>query len=113
MDYVLQTPGLFRRHRSFLNLHDCASSAQWYVDGSIYECIFLCIAESFDHNSILSYCYLSIVCSTPVTYGYALQQCVHESVLGVLVAFSAIVGIIGSIMFPFLRKRLNVTRFAI
>ena len=49
---------------------------------------------------------------SPVTYGYALQQCVRESVLGALVAFSAIVGIFGSITFPLLRKRLNVTRFA-
>ena len=56
---------------------------------------------------------MTIVCSTTVTYGYALQQCVRESVLGGLVAFSAIIGIIGSITFPFLRKRLNVTRYAI
>ena len=48
---------------------------------------------------------------TPVTYGYALQQCVRESVLGGLVGFSAIIGIFGSIAFPFLRKRLNVTRY--
>ena len=46
-----------------------------------------------------------------VTYGYAIQQCVRESVLGALVALSAIVGIIGSIVFPFLRKRFNVTRY--
>ena len=47
----------------------------------------------------------------PVTYGYALQQCVRESVLGGLVAFSAIVGIIGSVSFPLLRKKLNVSRY--
>ena len=41
----------------------------------------------------------------------ALQQCVCESVLGGLLAMSAMVGIMGSITFPFLRKRLNVTRY--
>ena len=46
----------------------------------------------------------------PVTYGYALLQCIRESVLGVLSALAALVGIVGSIAFPFLRKRLNVTR---
>ena len=46
-----------------------------------------------------------------VTYGYALQQCVRESVLGGLVAISAVIGILGSIAFPFLRKKLNVTRY--
>ena len=50
-------------------------------------------------------------CSTLVTYGYALQQCVRESVLGGLVAISAVIGIIGSVTFPFLRKKLNVTRY--
>ena len=49
---------------------------------------------------------------TPVTYGYAILQCVRESVLEGLSALAAIVGILGSIAFPFLRKRLNVTRWA-
>ena len=35
----------------------------------------------------------------------------RESVLGGLVAISAVIGILGSIAFPFLRKKLNVTRY--
>ena len=95
MAYVLPPPGLFRRHRTILNLHDCAGSAQWYSNSM--------------NDLPLGYLHI-LVHSFPVTYGYALQQCVRESVLGGLVAFSAIVGIIGSVSFPLLRKKLNVSR---
>jgi len=58
----------------------------------------------------LSTTYMTVLGLDNVTYGYALQQCVRESVLGGLVAISAVIGILGSIAFPFLRKKLNVTR---
>lgn len=45
-----------------------------------------------------------------ITYGYCLQQCVTESILGALVGVSAIVGVSGSISFPFLRKCLGLAR---
>ena len=48
-----------------------------------------------------------------ITYGYILHQCVSESVLGGLVSASAIVGICGSIAFPFLRKSLGLAKTGI
>ena len=45
-----------------------------------------------------------------ITYGYILHQCVSESVLGGLVSASAIVGISGSIAFPFLRKSIGLVK---
>ena len=45
-----------------------------------------------------------------VTYGFILKQCVSEFVLGVVVGVSAIVGVLASIAFPFLRKLLNLGR---
>ena len=45
-----------------------------------------------------------------ITYGFVLKQCVSELVLGVVVGVSAIVGVLGSIAFPFLRKLLNLGR---
>ena len=48
-----------------------------------------------------------------ITYGYILHQCVSESVLGGLVSASAIVGISGSIAFPFLRKSIGLVKTGI
>ena len=36
--------------------------------------------------------------------GYAILQGVSESILGILVAVSAIIGVLGSVAYPFLRK---------
>ena len=36
--------------------------------------------------------------------GYAIMQNVSESILGILVAVSAIVGVLGSVAYPFLKK---------
>lgn len=45
-----------------------------------------------------------------ITVGFCLHQCVSASVLGGLMGLSAVVGVCGSISFPVLRKRLDVTR---
>ena len=45
-----------------------------------------------------------------ITYGYCLQQCITESVLGALAGISAIFGVSGSIAFPFLRKCLGLSK---
>merc|ERR1719394_864415 len=54
----------------------------------------------------LAFLYMTVVGFDNITYGYCLQQCVNESVLGALVCISAIVGVLGSVSFPFLRKSL-------
>ena len=54
--------------------------------------------------------YMTVLGFDNITYGYILHQCVSESVLGGLVSASAIVGICGSIAFPFLRKSLGLAK---
>ena len=48
-----------------------------------------------------------------ITYGFCLQQCVTESVLGALIGLSAVVGVSGSITFPFLRKCMGLAKTGI
>ena len=57
--------------------------------------------------------YMTVLGFDNITYGYILHQCVSESVLGGLVSASAIVGICGSIAFPFLRKSLGLAKTGI
>ena len=45
-----------------------------------------------------------------ITYGYCLHQCVTESLLGALIGVSAVVGVLGSLAFPHLRRAINVQR---
>ena len=58
----------------------------------------------------LAFLYMTVLGFDNITYGYCLQQCVHESVLGALVGTGAIIGVFGSISFPFLRKSLGLPR---
>ena len=43
-----------------------------------------------------------------ITYGYCMAQCIKKSILGGLLGLTAIVGIIGSLTFPGLRKRVGL-----
>lgn len=54
--------------------------------------------------------YMTVLGFDNITYGYCLHQCVSESILGGLVGISSAIGMLGSISFPFLRKRFNVQR---
>ena len=95
------------RHPAFFAVIALASTYMTVLsldNGTLYATIF--VMQSNEPNLTISPRF------TPVTYGYALLQCIRESVLGGLSAVAAIVGIVGSIAFPFLRKRLNVTRSA-
>ena len=57
--------------------------------------------------------YMTVLGFDNITYGYILHQCVSESVLGGLVSASAILGISGSIAFPFLRKSIGLVKTGI
>ena len=54
--------------------------------------------------------YMTVLGFDNITYGFCLQQCVSEAVLGGMVGVSAICGVSGSIAFPFLRKSLGLAR---
>ena len=58
----------------------------------------------------LAFLYMTVLGFDNITYGYCLQQCVHESVLGTLVGVGAVIGVLGSISFPYLRKSLGLPR---
>jgi len=55
----------------------------------------------------LAFLYMTVLGFDLITWAYALLQCVSEAVLGVLVMVSAIVGIVGSISFPLLRRKIG------
>ena len=61
----------------------------------------------------LAFLFMTVLGFDNITYGYCLQQCITESVLGALVGVSAIFGVSGSISFPFLRKKLGLTKTGI
>ena len=58
----------------------------------------------------LSFLYMTVLGFDNITYAFCLSQCVTEWVLGVLVGVSAIVGVIGSLSFPFIRKRIGLPK---
>ena len=57
--------------------------------------------------------YMTVLGFDNVTYGYCLQQCVSESILGASVGASCIVGVCASMLFPFLRKCLGLAKTGI
>ena len=52
----------------------------------------------------LAFLYMTVLGFDNITYGFCLKQCVTESVLGGLVAVSAVFGVTGSVVFPVLRR---------
>lgn len=58
----------------------------------------------------LAFIYMTVLGFDNITWGYSLMQCVTESILGMLVAVSAGVGIMGSLSFPFFRRSLGAAR---
>merc|ERR1712045_320986 len=58
----------------------------------------------------LSLLYMTVLGFDNITYGYAIIQEVPESILGVLVAISALVGVLGSTTYPIIKRRLGLER---
>ena len=55
----------------------------------------------------LAFLFMTVLGFDPTTWAFALMQCVPESILGILLALSALVGILGTLVFPTLRRVLN------
>jgi len=69
----------------------------------------------FSHISMpaglgLSLLYMTVLGFDNTTWAFSLMQCVSESVLGGLVAVSALIGILGSLCFPLLQHQIGVER---
>jgi len=58
----------------------------------------------------LAFLYMTVLGFDNITYGYCLRQCVTESILGGLVAGSAIFGVSGSLSFPVLRRKIGLNK---
>ena len=58
----------------------------------------------------LAFLYMTVLGFDSITTGYAYSQGVPESVLGVIGAVGAGVGLIGSVTFPFLVKRFGINK---
>jgi len=58
----------------------------------------------------LAFLYMTVLGFDNITWAYSLLQCVPEWVLGILVAVSGFIGVLGSLAFPTLRKRMGVER---
>ncbi|OWF35570.1 solute carrier family 40 member 1-like isoform X2 [Mizuhopecten yessoensis] len=58
----------------------------------------------------LSMLYMTVLGFDNITTGYAISQGVSESILGFLMAAGAIVGILGTIVYPRMRKRIGLER---
>ena len=58
----------------------------------------------------LAFLYMTVLGFDNITYGFCLSQCVTEGLLGILVGVSAFIGILGSLSFPYIRKRLGLAR---
>ena len=57
--------------------------------------------------------YMTVLGFDNITYGFCIQLCVSESLLGGLVGVSSLVGITSSIIFPFLRKHMGLAETGI
>jgi len=55
----------------------------------------------------LAFLYMTVLGFDNITTGYAYTQGVSESILGIMAAVGAVFGILGSVSFPFLRKRVG------
>merc|ERR1712088_322518 len=58
----------------------------------------------------LALLYMTVLGFDNITYGYAIIQKVPESILGILVAVSAVVGVLGSVAYPIIKRRLGLER---
>ena len=58
----------------------------------------------------LAFLWMTVLGFDNITYGFCLSQCVTEGLLGILVGVSAFIGILGSLSFPYIRKRLGLAR---
>ena len=57
--------------------------------------------------------YLTVLGFDNVTFGFCLHQCVPEVILGAIMGVSALSGILGSVLFPYLRRKVTLHRLGL
>ncbi len=55
-----------------------------------------------------AFLYMTVLGFDNITYGFCMRQCVTESVLGALVGISAVFGVLGSLVYPSMRKKIGL-----
>ena len=58
----------------------------------------------------LAFLWMTVLGFDNITYGFCLAQCVTDGILGILVGVSAFIGILGSLSFPYIRKRFGLAK---
>ncbi|XP_033762324.1 solute carrier family 40 member 1-like isoform X1 [Pecten maximus] len=58
----------------------------------------------------LSMLYMTVLGFDNITTGYAISQGISESILGFLMAAGALVGILGTVVYPYIRRRIGLER---
>ena len=61
----------------------------------------------------LAFLYMTVLGFDNITYGFCLAQCVTEWLLGLLVGVSAVIGVVGSLSFPYIRKCIGLEKTGI
>ena len=90
----------------------CKSGVVSSVTGSYRGWRYYCSHRVRNAGLGLALLFMTVLGFDTITWSYSLLQCVPESVLGALVAASALVGIAGSVVFPHLRACLGGTERA-
>ena len=62
----------------------------------------------FSAGLALASIFMTVLGVDNITYGFCMAQCIQKSILGGLLGLTAIVGILGSLTFPVLRKRFGL-----
>ena len=57
-----------------------------------------------------AFLWLTVLGFDNITYGFCLKQCVTEFALSILVGACAMVGVVGSIAFPFIRRKVGLAK---
>lgn len=90
-----------------------AAASNWLtskVTGSVRGWVSYMTSDVRNAGLGLAFLYMTILGFDNITWGFCMQQCVEEWLLGVLVAVSGAVGIAGSRAFPCLRIKTGLER---
>ncbi|XP_014662601.1 PREDICTED: solute carrier family 40 member 1-like isoform X2 [Priapulus caudatus] len=83
----------------------CSVFVAWY--NAWYTYLHHCVAPAGIGLALL---YMTVIGFDSVTIGYAYSQGLSESMLSIMMALGSVTGILGTICYPFVRRRIGVER---